>query len=132
MAFKLRCVDIQIYHSLLITERTLWPDDTTFVDCNSLEADSQPQVRREAGVLILMNRNRIMNQIELWEPLQYLTNGIKFAKRNHVMEVSDLVGLWVIKIKKPMILCARGTSRSREPSTKRRSSSENLRTACLF
>ena len=77
MAFKLRCVDIQIYYSLLITERTLWPDDTTFVDCNSLETDSQPQVRREAGVLILMNRNRKMNQIELWEPLQYLTNGIK-------------------------------------------------------
>ena len=30
--------------------------------------------------------------------------------------VSDLVDLWVIKIKKTMILCARSTSRSREES----------------
>ena len=33
---------------------------------------------------------------------------------------SDLVDFWVIKIKKPMILCARCTSRSREQCTKRR------------
>ena len=37
-----------------------------------------------------------------------------------------------IKIKKPMILCARSTSRSREQSTKRRSCSENMRMVCLF
>ena len=34
--------------------------------------------------------------------------------------------------KKPMILCARGTSRSREQSTKRRSRSENIWKVCLF
>ena len=34
----------------------------------------------------------------------------------HVIAFSDLVDLWVIKIKKPMILCARSTSRSREQS----------------
>ena len=45
---------------------------------------------------------------------------------------SDLLELWVITIKKPMILCARNTSRSREQSTKRRSSSENMRKVCLF
>ena len=39
---------------------------------------------------------------------------------------SDLVDLWVIKIKMTMILCARSTSRSREQSTKRRSSSGNM------
>ena len=44
----------------------------------------------------------------------------------------DLVDLWVIKIKKPMILCARSTSRSREQKTKRRSRSESMRTVCLF
>ena len=44
---------------------------------------------------------------------------------------SDLVDLWVIKIKKPMILCARSTSRSREQNAKRRSRSENKRKACL-
>ena len=37
----------------------------------------------------------------------------------HLIGFSDLVGLWVIKIKKPMILCARSTPRSREQSTKR-------------
>ena len=45
---------------------------------------------------------------------------------------SDLVDLWVIKIKKPMILCARSKeSRSRERSTKRRSRSESMRKVCL-
>ena len=46
--------------------------------------------------------------------------------------ISDLVDLWVIKIKKPMILCAHSTSRSREQNTKRRSSSENTWKVCLF
>ena len=41
--------------------------------------------------------------------------------------ISDLVDLWVIKIKKNLILCARTTSRSREQSRKRKSSSENMR-----
>ena len=36
---------------------------------------------------------------------------------HHVIGFSDLVDLWVIKIKKPMILCARSTSRSSEQST---------------
>ena len=49
----------------------------------------------------------------------------------HVIGFSDLVDLWVIKIKKPMILCARSTSRSNEQSTKRRSRSENVRKFCL-
>ena len=40
--------------------------------------------------------------------------------------------LWVIKIKKPTILCARSTLRSREQSTKRRSRSVNMRKVCLF
>ena len=43
---------------------------------------------------------------------------------SHVTGFSDLVDLWVIKSKKPMILCARSTSRSREQSTKGRSRSE--------
>ena len=47
----------------------------------------------------------------------------------HLIGFSDLVGLWVIKIKKPMILCARSTPRSREQSTKR---SENTWKVCLF
>ena len=38
---------------------------------------------------------------------------------NHVIGFSDLVDLWVIKIKKLMILCAPSTSKSREQSTKR-------------
>ena len=45
---------------------------------------------------------------------------------------SDLVDLWVIKIKKSMILCARSTSKSREQSKKRRSRSENMRKVRLF
>ena len=36
----------------------------------------------------------------------------------HVIGFPSLVDLWVIKIKKPMILCACSTSRSREQSTK--------------
>ena len=43
----------------------------------------------------------------------------------HVIGFSDLIDLWVIKIKKSMILCARSTSRSREQSTKLRSRSKN-------
>ena len=45
---------------------------------------------------------------------------------------SDLVDLWVIKINKPMILCARSMSRSSEQSTKHRSHSENMQKVCLF
>ena len=33
---------------------------------------------------------------------------------HHVIGFSDLVDLWVIKIKKPMILCARSTPRTRD------------------
>ena len=51
---------------------------------------------------------------------------------NHVIGFSDLTDLWVIKIKKPMILCTRCTSRSRDQSTKRRSRSENIWKVCLF
>ena len=36
---------------------------------------------------------------------------------HHVIQFSDLVDLWVIKVKKPMILCARSTSTSREHKT---------------
>ena len=44
----------------------------------------------------------------------------------NVIGFFDLADLWVIKIKKSMILCARRTSRSREQSTKRRSRSKNI------
>ena len=44
----------------------------------------------------------------------------------------DRVDLWVTKIKKPMIPCARSASRSREQSTKRSSQSENMRKVCLL
>ena len=44
----------------------------------------------------------------------------------------DLDDLWVIKIKKYMILCAPGTSRSREQSSKCKSSSENMWKVILF
>ena len=49
----------------------------------------------------------------------------------HVIGSSDPVDVWVIKIKKPMILCASSTSRSREQSTKRRSHSENVQCVWL-
>ena len=39
---------------------------------------------------------------------------------NHVILFPDLIDLWVIYIKKPMILCGHSTSWSREQSTKRR------------
>ena len=41
-----------------------------------------------------------------------------YIEKNHLIGFSDLVDLWVIKIKKPMILCACSTSRSSEQSTK--------------
>ena len=41
----------------------------------------------------------------------------------HTIAFSDLVDLWVIKMKKPMILCARSTSRSRE---------QNMWKVCYF
>ena len=40
--------------------------------------------------------------------------------RLHTIRFSDHVDLWVIKIKKPMILCARSMSRSREQSKRER------------
>ena len=44
----------------------------------------------------------------------------------HVFGFYDPIDLCVIKTKKPMVLCKRSTSRSREQSTKRRSRSENM------
>ena len=44
----------------------------------------------------------------------------------------DPVDLYVIKIKKPMVLCKRNTSRSSEQNMKRQSRSENMRKVCLF
>ena len=56
-----------------------------------------------------------------------------FSRRNgHVIRFSELVDLWVIKTKKPMSLCARSTSRSREQNTQHRSSSENMRRVRYF
>ena len=48
------------------------------------------------------------------------------SRHCHVIGVSDLADLWVIKRKKPMILCARSTSLSPEQSTERRSLCENM------
>ena len=55
------------------------------------------------------------------------------SSRRSVESEFETVDLWVIKIfKKPMILCARSTSRSSEQCKKRRSRSENKRKVCLF
>ena len=45
---------------------------------------------------------------------------------------SDLVDLWVIKIKSPWSFAHHSRSRSSEQSTKRRSRSENMGKVCLF
>ena len=50
----------------------------------------------------------------------------------HVFGFYDPDDLCVIKTKKPMVLCKRSTSRSREQSTKHRSRSENMWKVCLF
>ena len=47
-----------------------------------------------------------------------------------VFGFSDLIDLWIIKIKRPIILCAR--SSSSEQSTKPRSHSESMREVCLL
>ena len=44
----------------------------------------------------------------------------------HVVGISDLIDLWVIKIKKPIILSTHSTLRSSEQSTKCRSRSKNM------
>ena len=48
------------------------------------------------------------------------------------MGFSDLVDLWVIKDKKPVILCARRMSISSEQNMKRRSRSESIHKVCLL
>ena len=55
--------------------------------------------------------------------------GYMHIKWIHVIRFFDLV-LWVLKIKKPMILCACTISTSSEQSTKCRSRSENLQKVC--
>ena len=63
-------------------------------------------------------------------------NALETNKRRanpyHVIGFYDLVDLWVIKIKKPMILCALSTSRSREQSAKLRPHRESMRKVCLL
>ena len=50
----------------------------------------------------------------------------------HVILFSNLVDLWVIKIKKIMILCTCSTSRWSEQSTKHRSRSKNMQKVFSF
>ena len=57
----------------------------------------------------LWDEKQISGQSETL-PAQLLEARFSF----HVIGFSDPVDLWVIKIKKPMILCARSTSRSSE------------------
>ena len=47
-------------------------------------------------------------------------------------QIFYLLDLWVVKIKKPMILCAHSMSRLRQHSTKRRTRSKNMWKVCLF
>ena len=54
------------------------------------------------------------------------SNFISYSICFHVIGFSDLVELQVIKIKKPVILCARSTSRSSEQRKKHRSSNERM------
>ena len=77
--------------------------------------------------------NIFLQEGERWSSKRHVTFGCD-SKNGYVVRVSDLVDLWVIMIKMPMILCAgtRSTSRSREQSTKRRSRSKNMQMVCLF
>ena len=67
-----------------------------------------------------------------WPKETHVDRKFKTCVDFHMIGFSDLIDLWVIKIKKPMILCARTTLRSREQSTKCRSPSENMWKVCLF
>ena len=77
--------------------------------------------------------NIFLQEGERWSSKRHVTFGCD-SKNGYVVRVSDLVDLWVIMIKMPMILCARACSmsRSREQSTKRRSRSKNMQMVCLF
>ena len=53
------------------------------------------------------------------------TGLLGYIDDSHAIRIYDLADLWVIKIKKPMILCERSTSKSSEQSMKRRSQQEH-------
>ena len=78
-----------------------------------------------------VHSNKLLTKRNTWTLCQS-SFGLQLFKTHHMIGFSDLVDLWVIGTKKPMILCARSTSRSREQNTKRRSSSENMWKVCLF
>ena len=81
------------------------------------------------------------SNFQCWD-LKQSTGGSQYLSRNlntlihsrfiHVNGFSELIDLWVIKIKKPMILCVCSRSRSSQQSTKRRSRSKNIPKFCLF
>ena len=86
---------------------------------------------------ILLTRFHLFQSItdrekELFCAIQFRLYSCRQNSGTECVGLSDLVDLWVTTIKKPMILCARSASRSREQSTKRRSHSENTREVCLF
>ena len=84
-----------------------------------------PLWRRRWYLCCCLSRYSARRRVASWVPTSVLQWESWFG-------ISDLVDLWVIKIKKSMILCARSTSRSREQNTKRRSRSENMWKVCLF
>ena len=70
----------------------------------------------------------------IWERHTYLWNlGTRcLGVQIHVIGFFNLIDLWVIKIREPMILCTCSTSRSSKHSTEHRSKNENMRKFCLY
>ena len=65
-----------------------------------------------------LSRDKV-RMLDTAQNLPGVGRGLWSLNSNHVIAFSDLVDLWVIKIKKPMILCAPSTWKSREQSMKR-------------
>ena len=80
-------------------------------------------------ILVSISLSRKRNILGQKSCGNYISN-YKYWLSKRTVGFSDLVALWVIKIKKPMILCARSTSRSREQKPK--SCGDNMRKVCSF
>ena len=80
--------------------------------------------------IICSDESWLKNHFSLHLSIIFFSNG---WKNLHYELGIERVNFWLILIKKPIILCARSTSRSwSEQSMKRRSGSENMWKVCLF
>ena len=104
----------------------------------SMAVKPKPTDVLEENIMLLLRHLKVILFHQLWHEFSLFVKSkltitwVSWQPQSEFWPRWFVGNIWVIKIKRPMILCGRNTSRSREPDSKRRSSSENRLVNGLF